>query len=172
MSIDHAVTPLRDSWVRSLRAAGKSPRTVESYVQAVDAFTRWAAEHGRPVAPDQQQRADVEEFIAYLIATRSSGTAGVRYRGLRQWFRWLAAEGETDDVMIGMSHPKIEETPPPVIKDDDLRALLEVTKKRGSGATELYQRRDHAILRILIDTGMRRGELAALTVDDVDLDSG
>ena len=64
-----------------------------------------------------------------------------------------------------MSHPKLEEVPPPIITDDQLRALLDTTKGRS-----LINRRDPAIFRILIDTGLRRGELVGLTVGDVDLD--
>nr|MBA3289438.1 tyrosine-type recombinase/integrase [Acidimicrobiia bacterium] len=171
------VAPLRESWVRSLRAAGKAPRTVTSYCEALDSFTAWCEADGRPVLPDRQQRRDVEDFIAWLIDTRSTGTAGVRYRGLRQWWRWLEREGEADDAMNGMVHPKVEETPPPIIKDEHLRALLDVTRggrgERGLGDMQkLNARRDHAILRVLIDTGMRRGEMGAPTLDDVDLDAG
>jgi site-specific recombinase XerD len=164
---DPAVTALLGSWVRSLNAAAKSPATVASYVESVVQLTAWAAEHGRPTHPAEQRRADLEDFIAWQIATRSRGTAGVRYRSLRQWFRWLAREDEAGDVMAGMSHPKLEETPPPVISDADLAALLAVTRGRDFKA-----RRDHAIFRVLIDTGLRRGELVGLTTGDVDLDHG
>jgi len=178
-SVNPLVAPLRSSWVRTLRAGGKSPRTIESYLEGVDSFTRWCEESGRPVMPTEQRRADVEEFIGWLITMRSSGTAGVRYRSLRQWFRWLDVEDEADDVMAGMSHPTLNESPPPIIRDEHLRALLDITrpKRRKPGelansARGLADRRDHAILRVLIDTGMRRGELAALTLTDVDLELG
>jgi site-specific recombinase XerD len=163
--ISPEVDPLLASWVRALRAGGKSPRTIESYVGAVTGFSDWCAVNGRPIAPSLQRRADVEDYIGWIIDTRSSGTAGVRYRSLRQWFRWLASENESDDVMAGMAHPKLDEHPPAIISDDQLRALLEVTKGR-----DFIDRRDNAMFRILIDTGMRRGELAGMRVVDVDLD--
>lgn len=159
------VEPLLTSWIRSLRAANKSPRTIDSYSASVRQFTAWCVEHGRSTDPTKQDRAVLQDHLAWLIAERSSGTAGVRYRSLRQWFRWLASEDEADDVMAGMVHPKLEERPPPVITDDHLRALLDATKGRP-----FNDRRDHAIFRLLIDTGMRRGELCALKVIDVDLD--
>lgn len=160
------VTPLLNSWIRALKADGKSPRTVESYVSAVEQLDMWCIANGRPTDPAKQTRAVLQDYIAYLIERRSSGTAGVRYRSLRQWFRWLASEDEAEDVMKTMSHPKLEEKPVAVITDDHLRALLNVTK-----GPAFYERRDHAIFRLLIDTGMRRGELAALNVTDVDLDA-
>lgn len=103
--------------------------------------------------------------MGWLLANWSTGTAGVRYRSLRQWFRWLTREDEADDAMAGMSHPRLEQQPPPIIPDDALRALLDACKGRG-----FMDRRDTAILRVLIDTGMRRGELVGLTLGHVDLD--
>jgi integrase/recombinase XerC len=38
------------------------------------------------------------------------------------------------------------------------------------GGKDLTTRRDAALIRLFIDTGCRRGEIAALTLDDVDLD--
>lgn len=161
------VRSLLTSWIRSLRADGKSPATIESYALAVRTLSSWCVENGRPVDPAKQSRADIENFIGHLLDTRSTGTAGVRYRSLKQWFVWLAKEDEADNVMVGMKHPKLEVPSVPVIPDDDLRALLDVTKGR-----EFAQRRDHAMFRVLIDTGMRRGEIAGLSVPDVDLDAG
>lgn len=159
------VEGLLSSWLRSLRAEGKAAKTLESYALSVRQFTEWCQDNGRPVSPADQKRADVEDFVAHIIVIRTTGTAGVRYRSLKQWYKWLVAEDEADDVMAGMRHPKLDEKVPEVISDDHLAALLEVTKGR-----HFNQRRDQAIFRILIDTGMRRGELAGLVISDVDLD--
>ena len=162
---DAGLIELRASWLRSLRAGGKSPRTIESYLYSVDGFTAWCAERRLPTHPAEQSRALVEEHIAWVIEHRSAGTAGVRFRGLRQWCRWLTREDEADDLMAGMSHPRVDQLPPAIIRDDDLRALLDVCKGR-----DFYERRDTAILRVLIDTGMRAGELVGLSLGHVDLD--
>jgi integrase len=66
-----------------------------------------------------------------------------------------------------MKAPRVPEKPPEVLTEDDLRRLL-----KACAGTTFEDRRDVAIIRLLIDTGMRRGELAGLTVDDVDLDAG
>jgi len=54
-----------------------------------------------------------------------------------------------------------------VLTDDELRALLDVCKGTG-----FDQRRDTAIVRLFIDSGIRRAEMATIQLDDVDLDAG
>ena len=48
------------------------------------------------------------------------------------------------------------------LKQDELRALLEAPKRM----------RDRLIIKLLYETGMRVGELTALTIGDVDLEAG
>ena len=50
---------------------------------------------------------------------------------------------------------------------DDMRRVLAVCK-----GTDFDARRDAAILRVLVDTGLRPAEPTGLTLDDVDLDEG
>ena len=65
--------------------------------------------------------------------------------------------------MEKMKSPTVPEEPPPVITDDELRRLLHACEGR-----DFYARRDTAIIRLLLDTGMRRAEIANLKVEDVD----
>ena len=74
--------------------------------------------------------------------------------------------------MTRMKAPLVPEQPIPVLSEDQLRRLLATC--RGS---DFESRRDHAILRVFMDTGARRGEVAGLRYDpdndlnnDVDLD--
>ncbi|MDQ3870030.1 MAG: site-specific integrase [Chloroflexota bacterium] len=84
-------------------------------------------------------------------------------------------EGELKvSPMARMKPPKIPESPPPVLSEEQLRRLLKACEGPGFEA-----RRDQAILRVFIDTGARRAEVANLrwrpddaTTNDVDLDMG
>ena len=67
--------------------------------------------------------------------------------------------------MATMHPPHVPETPPPVLREDDLRKILD-----ACAGTDFEERRDNAIIRLFLDTGMRRGELAGLHVEDVDFD--
>jgi site-specific recombinase XerD len=67
--------------------------------------------------------------------------------------------------MAGIKQPRPPEQPVPVITADELGRLL----KEASGA-DFTGRRDEAIVRVLLDTGVRISELAGMRLDDVDWD--
>jgi integrase len=92
----------------------------------------------------------------------------MRYRGLRRWFRWLADEEEIPtDPMERVQAPRVPVDLRPVMKDVGVEQLLKACEGKVIGC-----RRDMAMVRFLLDTGARRGELAVMTLDDVDLDNG
>ena len=67
--------------------------------------------------------------------------------------------------MSKMKPPPVPESPVAVLSEEELARLIKACS--GRGFDEL---RDTAIIRLLMDTGMRRGELIKLRLDDVDLD--
>lgn len=155
------------SWERALRAENRSPRTIETYRAAAASLHTYLAAQGMPTAPDA---VSAEHLRAYLAAQLESGlkpsTVSNRYRALQVWFRWLVSEGELPkSPMDRLKPPTIPEEPVPVLSDADLRALLAACE-----GPDFYSKRDTAILRLLIDTGMRRAELAGLQVADLDWD--
>lgn len=155
------------SFARHLRAENKAPSTITTYSKAVVQFDEYLASVGMPRAVAGIRREHVEAFLVAL-QDRSARPATVsqRYRSLQQFFRWLEAEGEVPATpMARMKPPAVPVEPPEVLRDDDFRALL----KACSGA-DFADRRDSAVLRLFLDTGMRRGELAGLRLDDIDFD--
>jgi integrase len=93
------------------------------------------------------------------IKARTAGNAAKHYRNLRAYFNWLIKEEERTGghPMVNVEPPNVPDNPPDVFSDDELRALL----KACSGAT-LADRRDTAIIRVFMDTGMRVSGLTGL----------
>jgi integrase/recombinase XerC len=162
-----SLNALRGSWLRSMRARNLSPKTISSYDESAgQLITFLAADPDAPATIDGLARRHVESFTASLAATRSPATVSVRYRALQQWFKWLLDEDEIPaDPMAKMKAPTVPEVPVPVVTDDELKKLL-----KTCAGTDFVSRRDNAILRLFLDTGMRRAELAGLRLTDVDLD--
>jgi site-specific recombinase XerD len=154
------------SFERHLRAANRSPRTIEKYTLAARQLVTFMAEAGGPVRAAEVRRRDVEGYIAFLLERYKPGTALTRYQDLQQFFKWLVEEEEIDvSPMAKMTPPLLPEVPVPVLDEDDLRALLATCTGR-----EFDELRDQAVLRLFIDTGMRAGELVGLELDQVDID--
>ena len=163
------------SFVRHLRATAR-PKTIETYSESIRQFARFLAEQGMPQDVAKIKREHVEGFIAELRERWKSATANNRYRGVQAFFKWLVEEGEIrESPMARMKPPKVDEAPPPLLTDNEVRALL-ATCERGQN---LEDRRDYALLLVLIDTGGRRAEIAGLRytpqddeTNDVELDRG
>jgi site-specific recombinase XerD len=163
------------SFARHLRAANLSPKTQRTYLDALAQFARFLADAGMPTDVRAIRREHVEAFIADQLARFKPATAANRYASLRPFFAWLIDEGELrESPMARMRKPRLPEHAPPVLSDDELRAILAACD--GTGFAE---RRDQAIVRTFLATGARLSELANLrwTPDtpethDIDLDLG
>jgi site-specific recombinase XerD len=160
---------------RHLRAAGLSPKTERTYLEGVANLAAFLIERGMPSAIEAITREHLEEWlIAMREAGRKPTTVAARYRSVQQFFKWAAEEGLVrQSPMATMRPPKIPESPPPVIRDEQLAALLKVVEADKSFAG----RRDAAILRVFVASGARLAEVANLrwvpddpTTNDVDLD--
>jgi site-specific recombinase XerD len=153
------------SFTRHLRAENKAPLTITTYTKAVQALAAFVVDQGMPTDPRNLHREHVE---AYLVDLQDRGhkaaTVAQRFRSLQQFFKWLKEEGEiASSPMVNMRPPVIPEEPPAMLSGDDIKRLL-----KACDGTGFSDRRDTAIIRLFIDTGMRRAELAGLKVADVD----
>jgi site-specific recombinase XerD len=157
---------LLPSWELHLRAERKSPQTVKVYGDGVRAFLRWCAAEQRPAVLD---RPAVTGFVAGLLdAGAEPATARSRHLALRRFSAWLLDEGEQDtDELLTVKPPKIDAKVTPVLTDGQVRALI----KACAGA-EMRHRRDEALVRFMVETGARAGEVVAMGVGDIDLARG
>jgi len=154
------------SFVRSLRAENCAERTIYAYSETVARFGAFLAGQGMPTSPESITREYVEAYMGVLLAKYKPSTAHRHYRALHRYFNWLVEEGEIkESPMAKMKPPRVPEQPPEVLSEDDMHKLFKACDGRS-----FEERRDTAILRLLLDTGLRRGELAGLKLEDADLE--
>lgn len=153
------------SFGRWLRFQNKSDSTIEIYTHAARKLGAWLAEHQDVTDWADVRPVHIRDFIISVLETRSAGYASNLFRALQQFAKWYSSEEDAANPMSGMKPPILPEQETPVLREAELKALL-----RSCEGKEFVQRRDAAIVYLLLDSGLRRGELAALRVDDVDLD--
>ena len=158
------LTGLLPDWRTHLRARNIAPSTVSSYLTVGDNLLRYLTEKGMPAGAGRVRREHLESFLADLSDRVSPATVAKHYRSLQQLFRWLVEDGEIPaSPMERMRPPQVPEQPVEIFTDDELARLLAACK-----GNTFENRRDTALLRMLIDTGMRAAELCGLAVDDLD----
>jgi site-specific recombinase XerD len=164
------------SFTLDLKSTGRSQTTVDVYMEAGRQFHKFLTNAKRSTDPSVIDKQDVQEYLIWLregdrAAERkpsSPGTVHTRYAALNRFFSyWLQEKEITINPCDKIKWPGTTPvTAPQVTSEDDFHRLLKTCQGQ-----DFASRRDTAILRILIDCGIRRGELAALTVTDVDLDN-
>jgi site-specific recombinase XerD len=166
MATSETLADLRSSFFLTLGVEGKSDRTLVLYGQSINYFSDWLASAGQPATLASLTKANVLGWLASLRERGlTDGTVRTRWRGLRRFSGWLVAEGIlSTDPLAGISVDKPEPPMVPVFTDEELAALLGACK--GSAFND---RRDEAIVRLLLDTGCRISELTGIDLKDLDL---
>jgi integrase/recombinase XerD len=157
---------LLPSWELHLRAERKSPATLKVYAGGARAFLAWCQRTGTPAVLD---RSTVTAYVADLLDHGAEGnSAKARQLALRRFAAWLVEEGELDaDPLVGLKPPRVDDKVTPVLSPQQLKGLLHACQ----GPTFL-DRRDEALVRLMVETGLRAGEAVTLAVDDVDVRAG
>jgi integrase/recombinase XerD len=150
---------------------GLAARTVEGYRRVARVFL---AGRCAPAENDLQlgclTAADVSAFMLEQSTCRSAGSLGNVITALRALLRFLYLRQHTP-LSLAAAVPAVcaarRAGPSPVLGADDVARLLASCDRRTVAG-----RRDYAILTVLVRLGLRAGEVAALTLEDVDWRAG
>lgn len=139
--------------------------TVHNYIDDLNDFARWLEEQQITHLPEITAR-EVSEWQMEHMEHEAPGTVKRRLSSLSSWFRYLRRHGMLDtDIMARVTPPRQPKRLPVFFKENELEHLYD----EGLFADDFIGRRDALILRMLYETGIRRSELASLTVQAVDL---
>jgi site-specific recombinase XerD len=155
---------LLPSFELSLQAANKAPKTIKTYKEAIRLLADFLEQQHFPSNVTDLERSHIEAFIADQLQRHTAASASNRYKSLQQFFRWCIDEEEISvSPMARMKPPTIPDEPPEVLTEDAIKKLLKACEGK-----EFEERRDSAIIRLLIDTGMRRQECADIQLTGID----
>jgi len=146
----------------SLKKAGKANATVIAYSKDVEQLVDFVTKIGKNQI-DEVTSEDIDEFKVLLNKQRYTGKSISRkINSIKAFFRFLVGEGEvsTNPAEI-ISHPKYDQSPPRVLSKIEYRDLRDAC--RGDV-------RMSAVVELLLQTGMRISELAALQLTDIDFE--
>jgi integrase/recombinase XerD len=146
-----------------------SPRTLQFYEDELRYFNRFTLVSSSPNLEDVTPQL-IREYLIQLGSHRNSGGIHAAFRAIKAFLNWW--ELELDDPahrnpIRKVTPPRVSKEAPPGIPIQNVRLMLLTCNPKS----ELGQR-DRAILTILIDTGLRKEELVALNLSDINLRTG
>lgn len=145
--------------------AGKkhSSATILAYGKDIEQLTNFLAEldkhHVNEISQD-----DLQAFMAKLSSEGyTPKSVSRKLNSTRTFYRFLkVTEVITDDPSLLVSHPRYELAPPRILKPTEYRALRDASRNDV---------RMFAIIELLLQTGIRIGELANLRLSDIQGDA-
>jgi site-specific recombinase XerD len=158
--MDNVLLPsLVERFIKHLESQGKSTFTIIAYKKDLEQFIGYLT--GKEVADIREVKKDnIDGFIEKLISENyTKKSASRKLNSIRTFFRYLKNEGTIDqNPSLDVSHPKYTQSPPKVFTKLEYRALRDFAKEDP---------RTYALVEILLQTGMKIGELAGLRVEDI-----
>jgi integrase/recombinase XerD len=160
------LSALLPSWILSLKADRKSEQTIDSYKRGVVLFIEWCQAGDLPPALD---RPTVRAWVAHLLDRGAEpNTARTRQMALKRYSAWLEEEEEIDrDDLATLKPPKLDVKVVDRLTDDQCAALI-----KACTGKDFLDRRDEAVLRLMLESGVRAGEAIALELGDIDPTAG
>jgi integrase/recombinase XerD len=139
---------------------GKSEATIKTYLHALKQFSQWLDGCGTTLK--HFSRTDVQQYVTYMASKKkSAATINKVYNAIKKFCRWAKKLDCIEDVHI-IKAPDYKQTAPKAL-DKFERSKLERNVDRNGN------KRDYAIVRTLLYTGLRVSELVALDRADVDI---
>jgi site-specific recombinase XerD len=158
---------LVEDWLRTLHSRGKATTTRDTYRYALRSLGASLLAQGVEPVPTAITRQVLETWLGSLRdAGRSEQTRLIYIQAARGWLAWLVDEDELPSdpsKRVHVTAPPMPTTQIPTTAT--LRRILATCEGRS-----FVERRDHAIIRVLLDTGLRRAECARIALADIDWD--
>jgi integrase/recombinase XerD len=113
-------------------------------------------------------REDISDFISFL-SKKGLATSSLIRKGttVRNFYRFLGAEGLLDVSLHGLYLPKAEKRLPNVLTDEEVECLLDSFDESKPGEI-----RDRAMTEVMYASGLRVSELLNLTLGDINAQEG
>jgi integrase/recombinase XerC len=115
--------------------------------------------------PAKVTKAQLTAYLLRQYQDRKPGGRVAFFQTLRVFWDWLAAEYEVANPMAGIPRPKGGAEAVPVIRPEDIGAILTACKDRFPALTA----RNTAIVWLMVESGLRRFEVTKLNLADIDL---
>jgi len=150
---------LQDDFTKDLREKGRAEATIIAYAKDIEQLLNFFSNKG-VTKMSETSITDLEAYKKHLQDNNYTPKSTSRkINSTRTFYRYLLENSIIgDNPAEKLAHPKFETKPPRVLSEMEYRALRDVSR---------VDVRLYSIVEILLQTGIRIGELSGLSIDDV-----
>jgi site-specific recombinase XerD len=165
------------------RAEGKSHKTIRWYSANLKRFLSYLKSRHLSESLDSIDKKLLREYVLYLLKRNrfenhpytpvkteplSTATIHGHVRTLRAFFSWLVDEGLTEEnIARDLKPPKLARKAISTLSDAEIVTILHTLNLNSR-----CKARDLTVFMLLLDTGLRIGELVGLKMEDVHMTEG
>lgn len=155
----YVFSSLIDRFISELKNQNKSAFTVVAYKKDLEQFVGYLSSKDLNDIRDVKKE-EISGFINKLVSENySKKSASRKLNSIRTFFRYLKNEKIIDqNPSLDVAHPKYIQAPPRIFSKLEYRAIRDVAKENL---------RTYAMVEILLQTGIRIGELTNIRGGDV-----
>jgi site-specific recombinase XerD len=149
----------RDAFVKDLEEKGRAESTIVAYSKDIEQLLNFLSEEGVS-SLEEVKIEDLEKYKKNLQDNNyTPKSVSRKINSTRTFFKFLLENSVIkDNPSEKLAHPKFKTKPPRVLTEMEYRALRDVSR---------VDVRLFSIVELLLQTGIRIGELAGLTLDDI-----
>lgn len=149
-------------FIGHLTGKSRASATILAYGKDIDQLVSFLNQKGKE-EPLSIVTEDLQEFMDKLAKENyTSKSISRKTNSTKTFFKFLKASNLIeDDPARALEHPKFENKPPRILSELEYRALRDAAR----GDARIF-----AIIEMFLQTGIRIGELAKLTLDDLNLE--
>lgn len=151
----------KQQFIEHLKGKSRSSATILAYGKDIDQLVSFLSSLGK----EEPEAVEVSDLQAFMEKFAKDGytakSISRKTNSVKTFFKFLKSQGfAKDDIASPLEHPKFENKPPRILTKLEYRALRDAAKA---------DIRMFAVIELLLQTGVRIGELAKLRVEDLDL---
>ncbi len=157
-------------WGEALETDGRSIHTVKAFTGDLRLVGKYVGS-GQPL--DQISTNDLKKFLDWMLNRRgvscSPKTYARRITSIKSFYRWLIENGIlTSDPAAAIPQQSVLSPLPGVLSMEEQQAALDIADAARQG--EAPDARSFTLLKLLLDTGIKKGECLNIHLNHVDLD--
>ncbi len=154
-------------FIKYLKEKDRSKSTITAYSKDISQMGKYFSKEVNIDNVNQIETKDLNKYVEAMKSDKKMDytlkTVSRKINSMKTFFKYLFSHDLTDkDPAKSVQHPKYEIAPPRVLNKMEYMALRDYARSN----TRLY-----TIVELLLQTGIRIGELARLAIDDLNLES-